>query len=70
MANPTPDPLPPCPHCNGLGSRQEIDEALITPDPTLSVREGAIKPWASIFRSAENAEEGRYTSGSNWKLPS
>ncbi|MBI4639555.1 MAG: excinuclease ABC subunit UvrA [Candidatus Tectomicrobia bacterium] len=34
-----------CPACDGLGVRMEIDEDLIVPDKTLSIREGAISPW-------------------------
>src|SRR5437588_4038924 len=35
-----------CPRCTGLGSQMEIDPELVVPDPTLSVGEGAIAPWA------------------------
>ncbi len=34
-----------CADCNGLGSRVEIDPALVIPDESLSIDEGAIKPW-------------------------
>ena len=34
-----------CPECTGLGSRLEIDPDLVLPDPTRSIREGAIVPW-------------------------
>ncbi len=34
-----------CPDCDGLGRRIFFDPDLVVPDPTLSVREGAIKPW-------------------------
>jgi excinuclease ABC subunit A len=36
-----------CPHCDGLGSTTEFDPALIVPNPELSLREGAIAPWAN-----------------------
>jgi excinuclease ABC subunit A len=36
-----------CPTCDGLGSRLEVDPDLVVPDPTLSVNEGALAPWAS-----------------------
>ncbi len=35
-----------CPRCTGLGSQMEIDPELVVPDPTLSIGEGAIGPWA------------------------
>lgn len=34
-----------CPECNGLGSIMKIDPGLIVPDETLSLAEGAVKPW-------------------------
>ncbi|MDQ0340868.1 excinuclease ABC subunit A [Caldalkalibacillus uzonensis] len=34
-----------CPHCDGLGSRLEVDPDLVIPDPSLSINEGAIAPW-------------------------
>jgi excinuclease ABC subunit A len=36
-----------CPHCDGLGSTTEFDPALIVPNPELSLREGAMVPWAN-----------------------
>src|SRR3712207_2393869 len=35
-----------CERCTGLGSQMEIDPELIVPDPTLSIAEGALAPWA------------------------
>jgi excinuclease ABC subunit A len=46
-------PLGMCQHCHGLGSRLEIDPKLVVPDGSLSIRGGAIKPWAT---SAEKGE--------------
>ena len=36
-----------CPHCDGLGTRFEVDPDLVVPDPSLSLAEGALAPWAS-----------------------
>ncbi|MFO8085725.1 MAG: excinuclease ABC subunit UvrA [Desulfobacterales bacterium] len=36
-----------CPKCGGLGSITEIDPELIIPNKNLSLREGAVVPWAS-----------------------
>jgi excinuclease ABC subunit A len=36
-----------CSHCDGLGSTTEFDPTLIVPNPELSLREGAIAPWAN-----------------------
>jgi excinuclease ABC subunit A len=35
-----------CERCTGLGSQMEIDPELVVPDPSLSIGEGAIAPWA------------------------
>lgn len=35
-----------CPDCGGLGTRMYFDDELVVPDPELSIREGAIMPWA------------------------
>lgn len=34
-----------CPECNGLGVKIEVDEALVVPDTSLSINEGAIEAW-------------------------
>ncbi|MFQ5671931.1 MAG: excinuclease ABC subunit UvrA [Nitrospinales bacterium] len=34
-----------CPQCDGLGNKLEIDPELVVPDPGLSLRNGALKPW-------------------------
>jgi excinuclease ABC subunit A len=36
-----------CPHCDGLGAMTEFDPDLVIPDPALSLREGAVAPWAN-----------------------
>jgi excinuclease ABC subunit A len=39
-----------CQDCNGLGRRVEMDSDLVVPDKSLTIREGAIAPLASIMR--------------------
>ncbi len=34
-----------CPACGGLGTKEYFDPHLVIPDPSLSIREGAIAPW-------------------------
>ncbi|HJS73962.1 MAG TPA: excinuclease ABC subunit UvrA, partial [Vicinamibacteria bacterium] len=41
-------PLGMCPECHGLGTRAEMDEELMVPDPSLSINQGAVKPWGVI----------------------
>ena len=40
------NPFGACPTCDGLGSQQKIDEALIVPEPDKTLKSGAIAPWA------------------------
>jgi excinuclease ABC subunit A len=35
-----------CPACSGLGEILHFDPALIVPDPSLSLRDGAVAPWS------------------------
>ncbi|MDO4663014.1 MAG: excinuclease ABC subunit UvrA [Tissierellia bacterium] len=42
-----------CPDCNGLGFHMQIDKDLVIPDRELSVKQGAIEPYA-------NAAKGTY----------
>ncbi len=42
-----------CSACNGLGLRTEIDPDLVVPDRSLSIREGAIAPWATSVERGE-----------------
>ncbi|GAA4780927.1 excinuclease ABC subunit UvrA [Stakelama sediminis] len=35
-----------CPACDGLGERLEFDRDLVVPNPALSLKKGAIVPWA------------------------
>ncbi|HPB15831.1 MAG TPA: excinuclease ABC subunit UvrA [Smithellaceae bacterium] len=41
------NPYGACPECNGLGSRMHFAPDLVVPDAGLSLREGAIAPWAN-----------------------
>ena len=38
-----------CPDCNGLGTCMHFTEYLVVPDAGLSLREGAIAPWAGRY---------------------
>ncbi len=40
------NPFGACPVCGGLGSHLKVDPALVVPDARLSLRRGAIAPWA------------------------
>jgi excinuclease ABC subunit A len=53
-----------CPRCTGLGHQLEIDPDLLVPDPTLSIGEGALVPWAlgnsGFYESVVQAIADRY----------
>ena len=35
-----------CPACDGLGEHQDFDAELVVPNPALSLKKGAVVPWA------------------------
>ncbi|MEW2391041.1 excinuclease ABC subunit UvrA [Streptomyces venezuelae] len=41
-----------CPRCHGLGSTLDVAEELLVPDPSLSIREGAIAAWPGAWQGA------------------
>jgi excinuclease ABC subunit A len=51
-----------CDRCQGLGHVQQIDPQKLIPDPSLSIREGAIVPWRKYFLDRDDDSE------SSWEL--
>ncbi len=43
------NPFGACPTCHGFGNTIELDLALVVPDPSLSIDEGAIEPWTKPY---------------------
>ena len=41
-----------CPECHGLGQVHDVTEALMVPDASLSIREGAIAAWPGAWQGA------------------
>ncbi|MSO54986.1 MAG: excinuclease ABC subunit UvrA [Rhodospirillales bacterium] len=41
------NPFGACPACDGLGTEMFVDPDLVIPDDSLSLREGALAPWAN-----------------------
>lgn len=39
-----------CPRCHGLGVVHDVSEDLLVPDPSLSIREGAIAAWPGAWQ--------------------
>ena len=46
-------PIGACTHCNGLGSRPEMDEDLVVTAPSQSIKDGAIGVWAASMQRGE-----------------
>jgi len=46
-------PIGSCPDCQGLGTRAEMDPDLIIPDPSRTIRDGAVEPWAGGMERGE-----------------
>ena len=42
------NPFGACPTCSGLGSEQKIDAELVVPDTRVTLRKGAVAPWAKL----------------------
>ncbi|WP_088348825.1 MULTISPECIES: excinuclease ABC subunit UvrA [Rhodomicrobium] len=40
------NPFGACPKCDGLGTELQFEASLVVPDPSLSLRKGAVVPWA------------------------
>jgi len=67
------NPFGACPSCGGLGAEQKIDPDLVIPDKELSLRKGAIAPWAKstspyYTQTLEAlAKHFRFTLDTKWK---
>jgi excinuclease ABC subunit A len=46
-------PLGMCLSCNGLGQKEVVDSRLVIPNTSLSIRDGAIAPWATAMARGE-----------------
>ena len=54
------NPYGACPVCHGFGNLIEVDQALVIPDPTLSLAGGAIAPWNKPHYKSLMAELRRF----------
>jgi excinuclease ABC subunit A len=65
------NPFGACPDCGGIGTRYEIDPERLVPNPSRSLKAGALAPWAgrdsAYFRQTLNALAKRY--GVNLEVP-
>jgi excinuclease ABC subunit A len=55
-----------CPKCTGLGEVMQVDPDLVVPDPTLSIADGAVRPWSmrrvldGMYRAALRSVASHY----------
>ncbi|UCF68778.1 MAG: excinuclease ABC subunit UvrA [Acidobacteriota bacterium] len=54
------NPVGACETCHGFGRTIEIDQHLVVPDPRLSIKQGAIKPWTTKSTRWERGELRRF----------
>jgi excinuclease ABC subunit A len=57
-----------CPECHGLGVAHDVAEDLLVPDPSLSIREGAIAAWPGAWQG-KNLVRVTRTLGIDVELP-
>jgi excinuclease ABC subunit A len=50
------NPFGACPTCHGFGNIIELDMALVVPDPTKSIQQGAVEPWSKPHYRAQLAD--------------
>jgi excinuclease ABC subunit A len=50
------NPFGACPTCHGFGNIIELDMALVVPDPSKSIAQGAIEPWGKPHYRSQLAE--------------
>jgi excinuclease ABC subunit A len=67
------NPYGACPACGGLGVEQHVDEDLVIPDKELTLRRGAIAPWAKssspyyLQTLTALAKHYKFTLDTRWK---
>ncbi len=57
-----------CPVCDGLGTELKFEPELIVPDGSLSLRQGAIAPWAKTGASSPYYEQTLQALGRHFKF--
>ena len=46
-----------CPKCDGLGTEMRFEADLVVPDPALSLKQGAVYPWAKTGSTSPYYEQ-------------
>ncbi len=53
-------PFGACPECSGLGEKVEIDESMVVPDASRSLRDGVIQPWSEPVTTRTHRWKGAW----------
>jgi len=59
------NPYGACPECGGIGTRYEIDPALVAPNPARSLKDGALAPWAARAGRRSSRPSGCWRGGTS-----
>ncbi len=57
-----------CPTCDGLGTELQFEPDLVVPDPSLSLKDGAILPWAKTGASSPYYEQTLESLAKHYKV--
>lgn len=60
-------PFGACPECGGLGNKVEIDENLVVPDKTRTIKQGAVIAWSEPITTRTNRWKNSW-GGYYWEL--
>jgi excinuclease ABC subunit A len=58
-----------CPKCDGLGTELRFEAHLIVPDPALSLKQGAVYPWAKTGSTSPYYEQTLEALARHFKVP-
>jgi excinuclease ABC subunit A len=57
-----------CPKCDGLGTELRFEAELVVPDPTLSLKQGAVYPWAKTGSTSPYYEQTLASLAKHFKI--
>jgi excinuclease ABC subunit A len=57
-----------CPKCDGLGTELRFEAELVVPDPTLSLKQGAVYPWAKTGSTSPYYEQTLVSLAKHFKI--
>jgi len=57
-----------CPKCDGLGTELRFEADLVVPDPTLSLKQGAVYPWAKTGSTSPYYEQTLASLAKHFKI--